>query len=391
MAVEERYHGLDFLRALMMLLGLVLHTAQYYMDFPVSPIKYKALETHALMDLLVISINGFRMPAFFALSGFFLALLVTRQGRGATVSNRMARIVWPFLLFLPITMVVLGLLDLIAANLMYGGKWGLDPAHLPFGYKQFLQTQHLWFLYYLVMFYLVAWGMATALPESMRAAIGGRLLVAYRRLNARVWGMCVTGCLVGLIGLGLETGRVNGSVLFDVEPRAFFYFGVFFGLGWLVYRAGTMKADFEARCWLLMLLACTAMYGGIILWALGGMIPEPLLPIQKLALACLNGMAAWLFTGAFWGLALRYYRNYSPLIRYATDSAYWIYLVHLPIITLLALGVHFIGAPALVKFGFVFLTGTFFCWASYALIVRKTPIGRFLNGRIFETRLPQKV
>ena len=74
--MQQRYHSLDFLRAIMMFLGIVLHGAQMYLaelaivDYYIDPMRSVS------MDATLIIINTFRMPIFFSLPGFFIALLI---------------------------------------------------------------------------------------------------------------------------------------------------------------------------------------------------------------------------------------------------------------------------------------------------------------------------
>src|SRR5688572_10278032 len=98
-----RYHSLDALRASMMRLGLVLHSAVSYVVFPLGPAwPYKDPNTSTLFDILVFVIHLFRMPVFFVAAGFFGALLMERGGPGAFFANRVKRVLLPLALFWPI-------------------------------------------------------------------------------------------------------------------------------------------------------------------------------------------------------------------------------------------------------------------------------------------------
>jgi fucose 4-O-acetylase-like acetyltransferase len=91
-----RYHGLDFLRAAMMLLGVVLHVSTSYIEAPADggwPLRDP--NGTGLAGLAAIAIHVFRMPAFFALSGFFGALAVERRGMRAWIGDRLRRIAFP--------------------------------------------------------------------------------------------------------------------------------------------------------------------------------------------------------------------------------------------------------------------------------------------------------
>ena len=68
----RRYYAFDSLRAFMMLLGLVLHTALGYTTGSPSDMElpYQDVQTSRFFDGLVSFIHIFRMPTFFVMSGF---------------------------------------------------------------------------------------------------------------------------------------------------------------------------------------------------------------------------------------------------------------------------------------------------------------------------------
>jgi len=94
-AADTRRHDLDALRALAMLLGIALHAALSFMDFPwVVEDRVRAPE----FGFIVSAIHGFRMPLFFLLSGFFTAMLCRKRGLGGLLKHRAMRIALPLAL-----------------------------------------------------------------------------------------------------------------------------------------------------------------------------------------------------------------------------------------------------------------------------------------------------
>ena len=79
----QRYHSLDALRAAMMLLGLVLHSAASYMRTPLEPHGPTTIANNERgIRPLVFFIHLFRMPVFFVVAGFFACAAVSPQRRG---------------------------------------------------------------------------------------------------------------------------------------------------------------------------------------------------------------------------------------------------------------------------------------------------------------------
>jgi glucan biosynthesis protein C len=151
MSSTRRLHGLDFLRALMMSLGLVLHSAQMYMVNPVVDYYWDPSRSMT-MDVVLFLINTFRMPVFFLLSGFFTAMLLARRGQREMFRNRYQRILLPFLLFLPPLALIMTGLRILARHVMATGEPGFDLAYVESSRELWDNTHNLWFLYYLILF-----------------------------------------------------------------------------------------------------------------------------------------------------------------------------------------------------------------------------------------------
>jgi fucose 4-O-acetylase-like acetyltransferase len=151
----ERLHSLDSLRAIMMILGIVLHTAITYNGTEPSlswPIKDPEVSSHFL-NWLGFFIHNFRMPIFMMVAGFFAALLFYDRSPNKMIVNRIKRIVFPFIIFVMI------LWPLVQLGFSYSEEvFNLDPSYT---FSDFFEnpvnlipafTMHLWFLYYLIMF-----------------------------------------------------------------------------------------------------------------------------------------------------------------------------------------------------------------------------------------------
>ena len=87
MPISTRYHGLDFMRAGMMLMGILLHAGVMYMPLPyghdsaaiiADPLDpYRDISGYSgVVQKIVMMIHFFRMPAFMLLAGFFGALVL---------------------------------------------------------------------------------------------------------------------------------------------------------------------------------------------------------------------------------------------------------------------------------------------------------------------------
>ena len=93
---NRRFHSLDQLRSIMMLLGLVIHSAVSFTAKPLGGAwPYQDGNTSVFFDIVVFFIHVFRMPLFFMMAGFFSAYLYNRRGPLVMLRNRTIRVVVP--------------------------------------------------------------------------------------------------------------------------------------------------------------------------------------------------------------------------------------------------------------------------------------------------------
>jgi peptidoglycan/LPS O-acetylase OafA/YrhL len=74
----------------------------------------------------------------------------------------------------------------------------------------------------------------------------------------------------------------------------------------------------------------------------------------------------------------------SPTWRWLSDSAYWIYLIHLPVVTAITFVMFGISIPVELKFLAAIVLTSLIGIATYKYLVRGTVIGVLLNGRRYK-------
>lgn len=392
---ERRYYGLDALRGGMMMLGIVLHAAESYLAAPpptVPPIADRS--TSLLFDLLFHFIHQFRMPTFFVLAGFFCALLVDKRGLWGTYRNRAARVAAPLaagcLTILPLTLLLF--LD-IALSVKYGARDLLPDMKLLEQLKRDMHAAgfpdrgppalHLWFLLYLVYFYLL-------LPVCGWLA---RLAHRHGPWLARVLGapamVLVFGLFTALTLWPYRGGQVlEGFLFFRPHPPSLVYYGSFFVLGYLLRGFPGFFEAARRHAWRYALLAAVlfplALYASHLEYAAGSN-PEPAV---HLAAVLANGLCTWALVYFFIGCALRYFDYAATWILYASQSSYWVFLVHMPIVLFAAWWLLPYDLPAEVKFAAVVAFTSVLCFTSYHYLVQRTWMSVFLNGRRFDLPWP---
>jgi peptidoglycan/LPS O-acetylase OafA/YrhL len=88
------------------------------------------------------------------------------------------------------------------------------------------------------------------------------------------------------------------------------------------------------------------------------------------------------------GLFLKHCSAPSPRWRYLSDSSYWLYIMHMPVVVGLQVALMPFPIPTLAKIPVVLFLTILILVASYDFLVRPSPIGALLNGRRFPRRLP---
>jgi peptidoglycan/LPS O-acetylase OafA/YrhL len=240
---------------------------------------------------------------------------------------------------------------------------------------------HLWFLWFLC--WLVA---------------GFALVVLVSRIAPRVpvpsFLIATPLCLLWLVPLTMLTQALmhqgGASPGFGPDtsaglvpmPHVLAYHAIFFGFGALLYgRAGA--TDRLGRGWWIQLPLALLVLPIALALALqmpwgrelaGGEGTRHLLANLGQVLY------TWLMIFGLMGLAETVLNRERPWVRYVSDSSYWLYLVHLPLIIVGQALLRDVHLPAIVKLTLLIAVATVILLVSYQFLVRYTWIGRLLNG-----------
>lgn len=363
-----RVHSLDQLRAIAMLVGVLFHAALAYSPLMAPYWPTASDRNWSGVDALIWLPHLLRMPLFFLVSGYFAAMLVERRGMGGLMRQRVRRILIPFLVAWPLVhLTVSGLTGWAATAVAEPSAFLVavreymampDPPDLP------LMTGHLWFLWYLLVFTVLLWVWRSL---ELGPALG------------RWWPRGPVGIVVGLPLLlwpGFMLTAAPHPAPESLFPQfwALIVYGPFFALG--VALHGRLDQLAPLRRWIIPgALACGALY----LAFLRALADGPIGPTAPWTVAALEALiAAWgtllcFVSGLHWLAGPR--RWLDALAR----SAYWTYLLHLPIVFAIQYLLLDVDAPWILEFAGTVATTLVLCVASHALIVQRTPLRRFVG------------
>lgn len=372
----ERVYSLDALRAIMMLLGVVIHSAITYAsaDFGDAwPLKDPI--NSFFFDILVAFVHSFRMPVFFLAAGYFSALLLARKGPESMLISRVRRILLPLLVAVVVGYPLVLFAFLFSSYSFAGVPSAFQKATALFPKGAFLPYRliHLWFLYYLMLYVLIGWLTAKVIKKKMVFATLLTTGLGYllQRVSLRILTITVAfyGCLSWMGGPFIKTS-------FDWYPHGdiFVTYLLFFGTGWLIFTTDTLKR--MATYPIGQLVLSTLLFLAFVF------VPWPSAPWVLPAKIGLSALFSTLFVFGFVALFQRYFNHYSPRLSYLMESAYWVYIIHLPIVAFVPGVLASFSLPIFLKFSITLCSGTILSLLSYHYLVRGTVVGLFLNGKI---------
>ena len=352
-AGHGRLHDMDALRTMALLLGIVLHGAIPFVVTDFWPVQDTyALETDPSMNpynYLVAAIHGFRMPVFFILSGFFTAMMLQSRGLRYLARHRLRRIGLPLLVsiftIIPIT------------TWLFAGD-GFDITHWPLAWTVY-GFVHLWFLWYLLL-------------------IIGIFFVVTRLgmiFESRMWWLLVP--ITAIPQYLMQEGVFGADTPLGVipQPHIFAYYVVFFVFGVFFYR----RRAAVSRRWSLWIFPAMVL---VLPAGLAITYDEGLYGFEgaKELGTVLNVAYTWMMCFGLMGLFKLIASKKSRHVRYLSDSSYWVYICHLPLMIILQILFADWTVNVHLKFVLACAVTVAVLLACYEWGVRYTPIGTALNG-----------
>lgn len=367
----ERLHAMDHLRALAMLVGVAFHAALAYSPLMQPWFPTADRQSWWGVDALIWLPHLIRMPLFFLIAGFFAAWALQRRGMSAMLGQRVRRILLPLLVAWPLVHLSISAATSWAATelehpspmLLMIREWLAmpDAPRLP------PSTGHLWFLTYLLWFSLLYW--------VGRTLAFGALLKRPMALPPRGGALLLTLLLVPALAQVMAPHPAPESLL--PQAWAIAYYGPFFALGvglharpdWL----DGLRKDLGALC-----LLCLLLYAVFLVELApppAGVVPSGVswLVAALEAGVSVTGTLACLLAGKRW------LDRPIPWLRTLSASAYWTYLLHLPLLFVLQYALMDFVLVWPLKFAIAAGVTLAICVLSHRWLVHGTPLQRYVG------------
>ena len=364
----ERFHGLDAVRGIAMFLGIVLHASLPYIEGLPKGLWPSDKNTSNIIAIIFEFIHIWRMPIFFIISGFFANLVITRKSLIIWWKNRFLRLVLPAMIFFPI----------VSLTIPWIFKYGYT-GNINFFFSIEGQPHHLWFLYHLFIFVLF----------SIFIRFFGLIIYKFFKQINLIVVVDIFNTVKSFLGRHIFDSRFPILMIFVffifnlftgadliINPLAS---GLYFLFGYRLYK-NNLLFDFIKSNWKFYLI------GGLTVTIIFFILNTQASNFAKedvrwIPWVILKISSAVLLSFSFIGLAEQKFSNLNPIVRFISDSSYWVYLIHLPLVAFITFFMFKITIFAELKFLIAIILTSAICLITYKYFVRSTIIGILLNGK----------
>ena len=363
--MTDRFHSLDFLRALALLMGVLLHVLVLFLE------PADGSEPRLGASIIFIWIHTWRMPLFMLLAGFFTAFSLAKRDVGNYALNRLIRLGAPILLLWS----VIPAIDEAATELFKIPElisWLLYD--VPFT----LRLDHLWFLYYLLLFYGVLLLLKSISPKIFS------FISDYKLSLTRVLILWLP-ILILLSPLNKPTGGIFGDIpttFGEVNIGSMLFMASFFIIGIQIHKNSQFLETLKRfRFWLPSLIVSSLIPIALLGW--GGFKDEPFAfsgPLEMWIVNGLAGSATLLLVLSIMGFAMHQISSSGRMLRWLVKLSYPIYVFHLMFVISVSGTLMFFSVNDWIVVLLGFLSGILFPVMIYYAFISWTPLDWIFNG-----------
>lgn len=310
----KRFDNLDFLRAAALLAGVLLHSLSLYLE----PID--GSEPRPLAAILFVWIHSWRMPLFMLLAGFFTCLSLAKRTTSSYAINRIVRLGAPLI----ILWLAIPAVDESASQIF---KWPEFISWLTINQPFTLRLDHLWFLYYLLIFYAIILSLRAINPRTFE-------LITNFKLNF----LTISFIWLPLITLSAPWARPLGGIFSEI-PTTFgelkigsmIFMAAFFLIGMQLFNNQLLLQRLQAvRFWLTAVIICSVLPIGLMAW---GIMKDPQFVFSgRLEMWMVNSLST--FASVFMilgllGVSCRFVLGGGPILSWLVKLSYPTYVFHI--------------------------------------------------------------
>lgn len=347
---------IDNLRGILMVLGIVLHSAAVFSTQKYWLVSYE--HSSVYLDWINVAIHTFRMPLFFMIAGFFAIMLLKKYRFRAFMLSRVKRLLIPLscaALFINTTQ-----------NYLLTSYYNDESNYFVQYY-----LSHLWFLINLIV-YCALLTIIYALLSLIKAD--------FNAVNTR-YGFWLTLVIfpfvfIALLALGKLGAPIYQNIIIVGMPIQLMYYGSFFFFGTCFFIHTTWLQCIE-KGWItwLALSLCTTIARLTITFDkdLISLAANEYLNVFHVLIICI----------CVWGLFAKLVHKQYLWLNKVSEASYTIYLFHHLLIVAIVIGVNTTGlkVPTFVLFILLVSSVYILTWyLHFQLIARNNLLSQMFNG-----------
>lgn len=326
---------MDSLRSILMMLGVVLHSAVIF--DPLENWLIASPITADYSDYIVKGIHTFRMPAFFVISGYFCVLTLSRYKVRKFITLRLARITIPFFT----TAITLNSLQTLLLDSTGWRVLEIETYLLEGGW-----ISHLWFLVNIMVYFTVAVILFSLFQGSISRL--GKILAKIFQLTPVIFIVCLFPLFsLGIHAFGYFGFNLNFAFLGFLNAYELLIYAPYFIVGCVLAMEKDLIIRFSS---VNPLLSLSLLIGFFVYLQYLPLTNNSLLKAFEIYIQLLS---TWVATLLSFALAYLYLNLDSKIWRFLSDSSYTVYLFHH--IFVVTLGIGFISLNIIPSIGIVLL------------------------------------
>ena len=363
--MTDRFPSLDFLRAFALLMGVLIHVLMLFLE------PFDGSEPRLGASVIFIWIHTWRMPLFMLLAGFFTTFSLANRDAGNYALNRLIRLGAPILLLWSIIPAI----DEEATELF---KIPELISWLFYDVPFTLRLDHLWFLYYLLLFYGVLLLLETITPKIFS------FIADYQLSLTRIILLWLP-ILILLSPFNKPTGGIFGEIpttFGEVKLGSMLFMASFFIIGIQIHKSSQFLENLQRmQFWLPSLIVSSLIPIGLLGW--GGLKDEPFAfsgPLEMWIVNGLAGSAALLLVLSIMGFAMHQISSSGRTLRWLVKLSYPIYVFHLMFVISVSGTLMFFGVNDWIVVLLGFASGILFPVIIYYAFISWTPLDWIFNG-----------
>ncbi|MGE5333625.1 MAG: acyltransferase family protein [Nitrososphaerota archaeon] len=362
---------------------------------------------NAQLPIIFGALEAWGIPLIFLLAGASSKFALDARSPAVYLKERFLR------LLVPVALVMLVFAPLRAYYLLLSNPELASISPRPIAHPEQLSNIFTFFQVYLTTLFTTSYPIVVRntlahlwfVPRLLAAAVIFLPLFLYLRERWPRWMARLAPSRVAVAALLLVAGFVPAALVAVLQPgwlhrltaeislyedwTTFSLQLVMFLFGYLIYASASLRAAIRDLAYVMLALAgvCWSVVIGV---RLLGHTPPNTFSLANVLFALLQVFAVWLLTLAVVGLAMRYLTKSPPWLRYLSSAAFPVYILHLPLLTIVAYYLQALPVPWYVLLVLITVVTLALSFALYEYVVRRVPGIRLLFGLASPRSEPQR-